>query len=81
LFTNGLHNLQRVHEIVRVTVMKYWYDVDWPKPHDLDTVLAEYSLDVPFRVQWSVGAEIVEGSLARPCLPEIYEFPMKTLRA
>jgi hypothetical protein len=49
-----------VHEIVRVTVMKYWYDVDWPKPHDLDTVLAEYSLDVPFRVQWSVGAEIVD---------------------
>ena len=58
--TNGLHNVQRVHEIVRVTVMKYWYDVDWPEPHDLDTVLAEYSLDVPFRVQWSVGAEIVD---------------------
>jgi hypothetical protein len=40
--THGLHNHQRVQEIVRVTVMKYWYDVDWPKPQDLDTFLAEY---------------------------------------
>jgi hypothetical protein len=57
---NGLLNLKRVHEIARVTVMKYWYDVDWPEPHEPDTVLAEYSLDVPFRVQWSAGEEIVD---------------------
>jgi hypothetical protein len=57
--TNGLHNLQQVHDIARITVMKYWYDATWPDPHEPDLVLAEYSLDVPFRVQWSTGEEIV----------------------
>ena len=55
--TNGLHNLQHVHEIARITVIKYWYDVEWPEPHEPDLLLAEYSLDVPFRVQWASASE------------------------
>jgi len=58
--TNGLHNLRRVHDIAGVTVMKYWYEAAEPEPHEPDLLLAEYSLDVPFRVQWSVGKEIVD---------------------
>jgi hypothetical protein len=58
--TNGLRNLPQVHEIVHITVIKYWYDPSWPKPHTLDLVLAEFSLDIPFRVQWSAGEEIVD---------------------
>lgn len=58
--TNGLHNLRQVHEIARVTVMKYWYDAGEAQPPEPDPLLAEYSLDILFRVQWSVGEEIVD---------------------
>jgi len=58
--TNGLRNLRQVHEIARITVIKYWYDPSWPKPHTIDLALAEFSLDIPFRVEWSAGKEIVD---------------------
>jgi hypothetical protein len=43
-----------------LTVIKYWYDPSWPELHTLDLTLAEFSLDIPFRVEWSAGKEIVE---------------------
>ena len=61
--TNGLRNLPQVHEIASITVMKYWYDPTWPEPHEPDLVLAEFSLDVPFRVQWSADEEIVDAQV------------------
>jgi hypothetical protein len=58
--TNGLCNLRQVHEIAPITVAKYWYDVAWPEPFEPDLVLAEFSIHVPFRAQWSVGQEILD---------------------
>jgi hypothetical protein len=58
--TNGLRNLRLVHEIARITVVKYWYDPSWPEPLTADLALAEFSLDIPFRVEWSAGEEIVD---------------------
>jgi hypothetical protein len=56
--TNGLHNLRQVHEIARVTVMKYWYDAGEPQPPEPDPLVAESPLDILFCVQWSVGQKI-----------------------
>jgi hypothetical protein len=58
--TDGLRNLPRIHGVAGITVVKHWYDPDWPKPHEPDMVLAEFSLDVPYRVQWSPGGNIVD---------------------
>jgi hypothetical protein len=49
-----------VHEIAPITVAKYWSDVAWPEPFEPDLVLAEFSIHVPFRAQWSVGQEILD---------------------
>ena len=58
---NGLQNLRQVYEVVHITVIKHWYDPSWSTPHTFeDLFLSEFSLDIPFQVQWSTGEEIVE---------------------
>jgi len=54
--TNGLVALQRVHELVEVTVVKFWYDPRYQaKPMPLDLVLAEFSFRVPIQIGWASG--------------------------
>ena len=64
--TNGLRNLPRVHEIARITVIKYWYDPSWPEPHTVDLALAEFSLDIPFRSNGPL-AKRLWASTSCPC--------------
>lgn len=46
--TRGLYNLDKIHEVAEITVIKYWYDPSWPEPHlPYDLSLAEYSFHVP----------------------------------
>lgn len=52
--TRGLYTLAEEHEIVEISVIKYWYDPSWPEPdhsYDLDLALAEFSfhLSLEFR--------------------------------
>jgi hypothetical protein len=60
--TNALTVLPQVHEMVRITVMKYWYDQSWSEPHlpEEDLVLAEFTLQVPLEVRRSAGEDSVK---------------------
>jgi hypothetical protein len=65
---DGLRNLSRIHGVAGITVVKHWYDPDWPRPHEPDMILAEFSLNIPYRVQWSAGGNIVDAeTLAFSC--------------
>lgn len=59
--TTGLCALKKVHDIVEVTVVKFWYDPLWlSKPVPLDElVLAEYSLKIPLQLQWSADHRLI----------------------
>jgi hypothetical protein len=50
---SALQTLPLVHEIVEVSVMKYWYDSSWAGPQFPDLVLAEFSVRVPLRFRRS----------------------------
>ena len=63
--TDGLRNLPRIHGVAGITVLKYWYDPEWSQPHEPDMVLAEFPLDIPNRVQWSAGGNIVDAETLR----------------
>jgi hypothetical protein len=60
--TSALTVLPQVHEMVRITVMKYWYDQTWSEPHlpEDDLVLAEFTLQVPLEVRRSAGEDSVK---------------------
>ena len=49
--TTGLCALKRVHDVLEVTALKFWYDSVWPsKPvPSEDVVLAEYSFKIPLQ--------------------------------
>ena len=68
LLSNCLKSMRQAHEVVHVTVTKYWYGSDWPEPHEADLALAELSFDIPFRVQWAGGEEIIDVQVLRPSL-------------
>jgi hypothetical protein len=59
--TNALHSLRQVHDMVGITVIKYWYGSSWSEPHlpADDLVLAEYSFHVPLQVRWSAGEDLI----------------------
>jgi hypothetical protein len=61
MLTRSLCSLQRVHEIVRITTIKYWYHAGWPQPNlpGDDLVLAEYSIRIPLQVRWSGDENMV----------------------
>jgi hypothetical protein len=46
----SLSTLPKVHEVVDISVIKYWYDASWPEPHlPCDLVLAEFSFKIPLQ--------------------------------
>src|SRR5262249_48371319 len=58
--TSGLQRLERVHDVIKITAIKYWYDSSWPEPHSVgDLVLAEFSFAVPVQVRWAAGNTLV----------------------
>jgi len=67
--TNGLQAIRRVHEIVEITVIKYWYDLSWPGPHlPSDLVLGEYSLRIPLEIMWSANERLISVEVMNMCL-------------
>lgn len=58
---NGLWSMKQVHDVVEVTVIKYWYDPSWPEPHlpAIDLILAEFSFHVPIQLGWSSDEDLV----------------------
>jgi hypothetical protein len=68
LLINNLKCMRQTHQIVHVTVKKYWYGSDWPEFQEADLALAEFSFDIPSRVKWSAGEEIVDVQILRPSL-------------
>ena len=65
MLTRSLSSLQKVHEITRITTIKYWYDPSWPEPNlpGDDLVLAEYSIRIPLQVQWSGDENLVHAEV------------------
>lgn len=59
--TTGLCALKKIHDIVEVTVVKFWYDPLWlSKPVPLDEfVLAEYSFKIPLQLHWSADRRLI----------------------
>lgn len=59
--TNGLNSLRQVHDVAQITLTKHWYDPKWPYADSptFETVLAEYTLNVPFQVGWSACQELI----------------------
>jgi hypothetical protein len=58
---SGLRIAPRVYEIAEITIVKYWYDKNWPQPpmpYD-DVVLAEFSIRMPIQVGWSAEDRVV----------------------
>jgi hypothetical protein len=59
--TTGLYALQRVHDVLEVTAVKFWYDSLWlskPVPAD-DLVLTEYSLKIPPQLRWAADQRLI----------------------
>jgi hypothetical protein len=59
--TTGLCALKQVHELVEVTVVKFWYDSGWlSKPVPIDElVLAEYSFKIPLQLRWAADQRLI----------------------
>ena len=66
--TNGLQTIRRVHEIVEITVIKYWYDLSWQGPHlPSDLVLGEYSLRIPLEIMLSTSEVLINVEVMSLC--------------
>jgi hypothetical protein len=62
--TTGLFALQRIHEVLEITVIKFWYDPMWlVKPTPSDLVLAEYSLRVPVQIRWAAAENLISAEV------------------
>ena len=59
--TTGLCALKKVHELVEVTAVKFWYDSQWlSKPVPIDElVLAEYSFKIPLQLRWAADHHLI----------------------
>jgi hypothetical protein len=59
--TTGLCALKHVHDLVEVTVVKFWYDSLWlSKPVPIaDLVLAEYSFKIPLQLRWAADQRLI----------------------
>ena len=59
--TTGLCALKRVHDVLEVTALKFWYDSVWPsKPvPSEDVVLAEYSFQIPLQLRWAADQSLI----------------------
>jgi hypothetical protein len=65
--TTGLCALKKVHELVEVTAVKFWYDSQWlSKPVPIDElVLAEYSFKVPLQLRWAADHHLISVHILR----------------
>ena len=50
----ALQTLARVHEIVEISIVKYWYDSSWSEPQFPDLVLAEFCVNIPLQFRRSL---------------------------
>jgi len=58
--TTGLRALKRVHDVLEVTTVKFWYDSQWlSKPVPTDVVLAEYSFKIPVQLRWAADHQLI----------------------
>jgi hypothetical protein len=59
--TTGLCVLKRVHDVLEITVVKFWYDSLWlSKPVPLgELVLAEYSFKIPLQLRWAADQRLI----------------------
>ena len=55
---SALQTLPRVHEIVEISVIKYWYESRWAGPQFPDLVLAEFSVNIPLQFRRSIEQAI-----------------------
>ena len=57
---SALTSIRRAHDVIGVTVIKYWYDPEWETawPSD-DLILAEFPLAVPVQFRWGNGERVV----------------------
>jgi len=63
--TTGLCALKRVHDVLEVTALKFWYDSEWlsrPVPSD-DLVLAEYSFKIPLQLRWAADQRLISAEI------------------
>jgi hypothetical protein len=65
--TTGLCALKKVHELVEVTAVKFWYDSQWlSKPVPIDElVLAEYSFKIPLQLRWAADHRLINVHILR----------------
>jgi hypothetical protein len=65
--TTGLCALKKVHELVEVTAVKFWYDSQWlSKPVPIDElVLAEYSFKIPLQLRWAADHRLISVQILR----------------
>jgi hypothetical protein len=66
-FNPGLCALKQVHELVEVTVVKFWYDSVWlSKPVPIDELaLAEYSFKIPLQLRWAADQRLISVQILR----------------
>jgi len=60
--TTGLRALKRVHDVLEVTIVKFWYESVWrskPMPSDHAFVLAEYSFKLPLQLRWATDERLI----------------------
>jgi hypothetical protein len=65
--TTGLCALKHVHDLVEVTVVKFWYDSVWlSKPVPIDELaLAEYSFKIPLQLRWAADQRLISVQILR----------------
>ena len=57
---SGLSNLKKLHEVLEIKVIKFWYDPTWRGRHlPYDLVLAEYSFMIPVQFRWAEGTSVL----------------------
>ena len=60
-WTTGLCTLKRVHDVLEVTALKFWYDSLWqskPVPSE-DLVLDEHSFKIPVQLRWAADQRLL----------------------
>jgi hypothetical protein len=68
--TTGLCALNRVHDVLEVTTVKFWYDSLWaskPVP-GVDLNLAEYSFKIPLQLRWAADQRLISVEILPPAL-------------
>lgn len=60
----ALHVLPKVHEVIEITILKYWYDEDLPGPHLPEGFVGpEFTLKLPIQFVWSESKQLVRAQV------------------